>query len=164
MSPSQNRPPIPTAEQVDGGPLVELELRPGQQPLFIDHAFSALSLRIGDGGATVPIEVESGLEWPQLEVRFVAFQDAIMRENPRLGWAPIGGAHDDDLFVAPSGAPALSFGDELGEGDGVVIGACETYLSLCAYGKAEIKVRVGVADLLTVPEVAARGKESALLR
>lgn len=154
---------IPPSERLDSGPVAEIELTRHRPPAFVDHSFGHLELD-GIGGAdTPPIEIVSGLEWPQLHARYVVVQEATLREEPQRGWAPVGGVYSDRLLVGPSDTSPFDFGSADGTGDGVLVWACDTFLSLTACGDTVAIVRVGIADLLTAAEASVRSRQSALI-
>jgi hypothetical protein len=164
MDHADQQAPFPPSEQVDSGPLAEIQLTRQQQPLCVDHSFSRLVVHQDEGPGASPIEIVSGLDWPQLHARYVIVQEEVVRRDPRRGWAPVGGVYPDHLLIGPSDASQLDFSAAVGKDDGVLVGAYETFLSLTACGSTAAIVRVGVADLLTVAEASSRRLEGAPAR
>lgn len=161
MDRAEPTPPFPPSERVDAGPLVELELAGDQRSVFVSHSFSRLYLELEEGPGASPIEIVSGLDWPQLRARYVVVQEDVIRKDPRRGWVPVGGVYPDCLLIGPAEAGQLEFSAAVGRDDGVLIGADETFLSLTGCGSTVATARVGVADLLTPVEASSRRRESA---
>lgn len=154
---TENQASIPAPEHVDG-PIAELALTPRGQPLFIDHAFSELEVRLED--PSPPLQVVSGLEWPQARARYVIVQPAVLRKDPRTGWCPVGGAHPDTLYIGPGGSGRFTFASTITD-DWLMVRAYETFLSLTACGSVEATIHVPVRDLLAAVEASARYEQLA---
>lgn len=148
---------IPPAERLDdAGPLAEVELSSGRPPVFVDHSFAHLEIRLGDNSTEKRLEVVSGLEWPQVQARFIVVQPEVLAEDPRHGWVPVGGIYPDSVLIGPGEVGQFSLPTAVGYNDHLLACGYETFLSLTAGGSMRGTLRVAVGDLLTAVEAAAR--------
>lgn len=156
MNPAQDPHRFPAHERLDVGPTAEVELSRGHRTVFVDHVFSRLELRLGGDPAIPPLEIVSGLEWPQLRARYVVTQPAVLASDPHHGWVPVGGIYPDSVLIGAGEVGQFSFAPTLGRDDHLLVCGYETFLSLTAGGDMGGTLRVAVGDLLTAVEAAAR--------
>ena len=132
------------------GPIIDLELTRSSPPLFVDHCFSQLELRLGNDSAEVVIEIASALDWPQLDARYVIVERRALEEDPRRGWLPLGGAYIDKLVLGPETTSTLLGATRTApESAQAMLRAYETYLSITACSTDPLGVQVSVGDILS---------------
>jgi hypothetical protein len=140
----------PEERVVSRGPIIDLELTRSSPPLFVDHCFSQLDLRLGSGSAEIGVEIVSGLDWPQLDARYVVVEPKAVEEDPRRGWLPLGGVYADRLVLGPETAGALLGATRTApEVAQVLLSAYETYISITACSTDPIGVRISIGDMLS---------------
>jgi hypothetical protein len=138
---------FPAAELTNPtGQLDQVELSGEGPPLFIDHGFDVLELRLCDDEATPGFEIVSALDWPQVHSRYVITQPEILAEDVRRGWAAIGGVYPDFALVGPSSTPGFEFSPSCGMDPQFYLRRHETYLALTACRGTAVSARLNPVD------------------
>jgi hypothetical protein len=144
---------FPPGERLEPVELARIELSGHGPPIFVDHSFECLRVELGADGETPSLEIVSGIEWPQLHARFVVTQPAVLAEDPRRGWAPVGGIYPPKLVLGARSTPQFAFSELLRSEVQLLVRDHETYLSLVACPSASAGVLVARRDVLAASQL-----------